>query len=1469
MIIVIFGIQLSEDDRGRPTITSSGSAEAFALTDLYDVTILAPTAGDFLMKSGEGDWVNVATPFAAADHVHIAGDIASGTFEAGNYTFPDDVWIYNLFNINAIIVSGTIQVMDDRSVWFGSNQDSRLFWDNASEILKLKIDNWDSSLHIIPTESAGEHLAAVFAPQAQELYFDAVKKFETTDSGVSVIGTLSETSQHTHTGYVQETQPASITGAWEWQDGVQQAWGDDADALQWWDNSTGTLYTKIQTDASTWEIQVDDSGDVTRTQIVVASTAVGLGYLGSTKLVTTATGVDISGALTLDTQLAVAEGGTGATSFTPLEFLWYSGTAVQASGFDMTSFASPSHTHSNYVRTDADTDVSANTEWQDDYSAYFGNDGDLRIWWDGPDVAAYIDVVTQDKSLTIRTTDAGGIQSQAVFSQTAVSLSYDGNTKLQTTATGIDVTGTIVMDTPLAIAEGGTGATDFTDDKFLWETGGVVAASTYDQNSFAASVHTHPAGEVLSGTFEAGNYTFPDDVWINNLYSTNLIQIQNSLTVLDDNTLWFGSSSDAGIFWDTSPSEILTLKVYNWDEPFHIICTESAGDHLAAVFTPQTQELYFDASKKFETTTGGAKITGTLEETSQHTHSGYISAGDNVDITGAWEWQDGVQQAWGADGDAKMWWDNAGILYTRVLTDAATWNLQMDDSGDTTRTQIVITSTAVSLSHTGSTKLATTATGVDISGALTLDTQLAIAEGGTGATSFASPLEFLWYSGTAIQASGYDITSFASPSHTHSNYVRTDADTNVSANTEWQDDYSAFFGDWWDGPDVGAYIDVVTLNKALTIRTTDGGGIQSQAVFSQTAVSLAYDGSTKLATTTTGVDISGALTLDTALAVAEGGTANTSFNALDFLWFSGTSIQASGYDQNSWAAVSHTHSNYVRTDANTNVSADTEWQDDYSAYFGNDGDLRIWWDGPAVAAYIDVITQDKSLTIRTTDGVGIQSQAVFSQTAVSLSYDGNTKLATTNTGINITGTIGAGTWGADAIGTSYGGAPSGGTTGQVLKKIDNTSYNYSWQNESVGDHEHATIDADWEWQDDISAYFGNDGDLRVWWDGPDVAAYIDVIRQDKSLTIRTTDAGGIQSQAVFSQTAVSLSYDGSTKLATTATGVDITGTLDATTLQEGSADIDTLYLGISATATNSSQLEGSNKAAVQNHAPQSHAYDTHTGSVPWAEVSKTSSDLADLASRAISSTTGTLAVSRGGTGATNFTDNQFLWETGGVLAASGYSNSSFLGASAQAVDSAKLENNTLAQVQSHAPASHAITSHTGLPLLVANGGTGTTSFTEGYVVYYSGGEIVNWKYYTDIAIRNATTTVSSVWTYTAIPAFNGGTTGSTAPFTVDSTYKVANLNADYLDGYTEASFPRLGAANSFTATNTFRHVQITAGYSLGFNGGVSTRFYYNSGQIRYDDNSTNDANIASVKAITATATAPTGDYPWGALHVIY
>ncbi|MEN6536713.1 MAG: hypothetical protein ABFD89_23860 [Bryobacteraceae bacterium] len=60
-------------------------------------------------------------------------------------------------------------------------------------------------------------------------------------------------------------------------------------------------------------------------------------------------------------------------------------------------------------------------------------------------------------------------------------------------------------------------------------------------------------------------------------------------------------------------------------------------------------------------------------------------------------------------------------------------------------------------------------------------------------------------------------------------------------------------------------------------------------------------------------------------------------------------------------------------------------------------------------------------------------------------------------------------------------------------------------------------------------------------------------------------------------------------------------------------------------------------------------------------------------------------------------------------------------------------------------------------------------------------------------------TVSGITTFNAIPAFNGGTSGSSAPFTVDSTQVVANLNADLFDGHNSDYYAVAGGAGDLSA----------------------------------------------------------------------
>lgn len=70
---------------------------------------------------------------------------------------------------------------------------------------------------------------------------------------------------------------------------------------------------------------------------------------------------------------------------------------------------------------------------------------------------------------------------------------------------------------------------------------------------------------------------------------------------------------------------------------------------------------------------------------------------------------------------------------------------------------------------------------------------------------------------------------------------------------------------------------------------------------------------------------------------------------------------------------------------------------------------------------------------------------------------------------------------------------------------------------------------------------------------------------------------------------------------------------------------------------------------------------------------------------------------------------------------------------------------------------------------------------------------------TTIFRATRTGTTPTAFTFgTAIPAFNGGTSGVSSPFTADSTFLVTNLNADLLDGLSSADFAQLAQSNTFT-----------------------------------------------------------------------
>jgi len=218
---------------------------------------------------------------------------------------------------------------------------------------------------------------------------------------------------------------------------------------------------------------------------------------------------------------------------------------------------------------------------------------------------------------------------------------------------------------------------------------------------------------------------------------------------------------------------------------------------------------------------------------------------------------------------------------------------------------------------------------------------------------------------------------------------------------------------------------------------------------------------------------------------------------------------------------------YLRLDGGikkTIFSQDARWIDGKKALFGNSGDLQIYHDGSN--SYVQD-AGDGELRLNSDNGVRIRKHdnetlALFSvDGSASLWYDNAQKLATTSSGVQITGTLDV-----DVISNASG-----------VVHLNDTLY----------------------FQDNSKAVFGDSSDLEIFHDGSN--SYIrDVGTGNLWIGGVNVHLGNPTASEYYIQTisngAVTLYYDNSAKLATKSDGVDITGELQSDSLDvDGNADI--------------------------------------------------------------------------------------------------------------------------------------------------------------------------------------------------------------------------------------------------------------------------------------------------------------------------
>ena len=211
-----------------------------------------------------------------------------------------------------------------------------------------------------------------------------------------------------------------------------------------------------------------------------------------------------------------------------------------------------------------------------------------------------------------------------------------------------------------------------------------------------ADINTSAA---IAGTKISPNFGTQD------LVTTGNIDISDS-TGAGNNRIKIGTGDDLQIYHDGNFSRIVDGGTGDLVVHSNTIAFRDAGDseNLARFHENGSNELYYDNTKRFETISDGAKVTGRLQ------------------VTNYLEFDDGVEAYWGNSHDLEIYHDGSNS----AINDTGAGNLYIQGSNniylrdyDTSENHIVMTKDgSVDLYYNNSKKLETTTNGVTVTGSL-------------------------------------------------------------------------------------------------------------------------------------------------------------------------------------------------------------------------------------------------------------------------------------------------------------------------------------------------------------------------------------------------------------------------------------------------------------------------------------------------------------------------------------------------------------------------------------------------------------------------------------------------------------------------------------------------------------------------------------------------------------------------------
>ena len=924
------------------------------------------------------------------DRNTVGIETVTGFFHVtGTSEFDGDVKFDGTYDIIWDKSESAFEFGDNAKATFGTDNDLQIFHNGEDSYID---DTGTGSLYVRSNEfqvrknGSSEKMITASADNSVELYYDNSKKLETLGTGVTVTGrTYSSNFSLPDNGKYYAGN----------QDDLQIYHNGTSSYI---DNDKGSIYIRSNVDG-------DDGGNI-YLQAKSGENGVTVNDDGSVqlyhnnilKLSTDTEGVNITNVLDVATQLNTT-----------------------------TLKVSSGSTFTGNVRLEANLDL------QDNDKILIGTGDDLQIFHNGDD--SYIDD-TGTGSLYVRSNEfqvRKAESSEKMITATAdnsVELYYDDSKKLETLGTGVTVTGTTqssdfsVPDNgryyagngnDLSLVHDGTDSLLINDTGNLYLRNGIGSTNQIYIQAVAGTTNAtfQPDGRTITTRLETSNLTVSSASTF-----TGNVRLTANLDLQDNDKILIGTGDDLKIYHDSNNSYIDdagTGSLFVRSNEFQVRKAESSEKMITAT-ADNSVDLWFNNSNKLQTTNVGVNVTGTIESDGVRVNDNdTISAGTDQDLSIYHNGTDSYID------------NNTGSIYIRS-------NVDGDDGGNIYLQAksgengiIVNDDSTVALYNNGLKKFETKTTGADVTGTLTtddLDVSGTVTAGvvtSVGAMTVVGDLFAGSFRGdgsllTGIDTSGnfqgktiigenlYIPVGIATVGNVVlNNPVGTVNATSVTASN------ATFTGNVISGSGSGGV--ALTVNDGYgnaNVTFNHAGGIPEQ---NGNSARIEHNSDSSSNSTIT-FGLKSGVTANTVVAVSDKLTiSETAVTATSGVVFTGDGSGLTNVDSETIDGLNS--SDFIRSNANDNVTGHTEWQDNYSARFGNDADLRIYHSG--ADAYIDNNT--RHIYIRSNvdgdDGGNIYLQAKSGENSIIINDDGgvslwynNTQRLTTNTvGVEVTGTL--------------------------------------------------------------------------------------------------------------------------------------------------------------------------------------------------------------------------------------------------------------------------------------------------------------------------------------------------------------------------------------------------------------------------------------------------------------------------------